>query len=396
MKERPKYWVACSGGVDSVVLSRLMHAQKKEFGILHCNFHLRKEASNKDEAFVRNLAAKLNVPIRVKEFNTIAYGQDNRLNIQLAARELRYAWFDEIIKNENVIVLLAHHYDDQMETFFLQLRRGAKIKGLAGMPEYRNGYLRPLLKHSKKDLIALARQNNWSWQEDVTNASNDYSRNWYRNEVIPFFRQSNFPLDEILPLMANLQKLLCHFQKLDISSEISIKKWNNLPYLWKQFVLSEYGLSEYSVEEIDKLSDSVKGKYIGNSKCKIWNEGDYLAFVYPVNENQFYLKSEQVTLAEVKPNKTSLFIDEDGLNMPLSIRKWKAGDTFQPKGMKGRKTLGKFLRDKKVAAHKKKNVFVLLDQLNDVIGVFGFGVSDKYSISESSRSVLKCELQSRD
>src|SRR5690554_317929 len=130
MKERPKYWVACSGGVDSVVLLQLMIAQQKEIGILHCNFHLRAESSNEDETFVRNLAAELNVPIRVKEFNTIAYGQDNRINTQLAARELRYAWFDEIIKNENVIVLLAHHYDDQMETFFLQLRRGAKIKGL--------------------------------------------------------------------------------------------------------------------------------------------------------------------------------------------------------------------------------------------------------------------------
>ncbi|PKR80691.1 tRNA lysidine(34) synthetase TilS [Brumimicrobium salinarum] len=393
MNETPKYWVACSGGVDSVVLLHLMVAQQKEVGVLHCNFHLRKESSNEDETFVRNLAAELNVPIRVREFNTIAYGQDNRINTQLAARELRYNWFDEIIKNENAIVLLAHHYDDQMETFFLQLRRGAKIKGLAGMPKFRNGYLRPLLKHSKKDLIALANQNNWTWREDVTNASNDYSRNWYRNEVIPFFKQNNFPLDDVIPLITAFQKLLGYFQDLKLPTEIGIENWNNLPYLWKQFVLTEHGLGEYSVKEIDKLSYSIKGKKIGNAQCKVWNEGGELVFVQNKNLSDFYIDISHLHVKDVIMEPGELYLDASKIDGPLIVRKWEAGDYFQPLGMKNNKKISKFLRDRKVKTHVKERIQVLVDSKNDVIGVFDFGVSENVKIDENTVYVLHVVLK---
>src|SRR5690554_5806705 len=395
MINSPKYWVACSGGVDSVVLLHLMHElkEKKDIGILHCNFHLREQSSNRDEEFVRALAEELGIPIRVKEFDTKQYSKDNRINTQLAARELRYNWFDEVIEIEGGIVLLAHHYDDQLETFFLQLRRGGKVKGLSGMPVFRQGYLRPILKYSKEDLVSLAKKHNWKWQEDVSNASNDYTRNWYRNEVLPCLQSEGFPIHEVVPLMHSFQSVLCFLKRIKIPDSILIEDWKSYPVWIQQHILSEQGLGEYAVDEIARLTMSEKGKFIGNDYAKVWNEGDALVFVKESSQAvEYKLAISKHLTGTIKLNPSDLFLDTSKVKLPLTIRKWQAGDYFQPIGMKGLKSVGKFLRDRKVPAHQKEQVRILLDSENHILGVFGFGVDEKYRLNNSTKELFRVRL----
>ncbi|PWH86854.1 tRNA lysidine(34) synthetase TilS [Brumimicrobium oceani] len=393
MTKAPKYWVACSGGVDSVVLLYLMHEEKKDVGILHCNFQLRDESSQGDEAFVRELAEKLELPIRVKVFDTKKYGKKQKINTQLAARELRYNWFDEVIEKEGGIILLGHHYDDQVETFFLQLRRGGKVRSLAGMPVYRKGYLRPILKYSKADLIELANKQAWHWREDISNASNDYTRNWYRNEILPLLNSKAFPMESVVPLVNNFQQIFEFLKTLPIPNSILISDWIRLTIWEKQHVLVEQNMGEYSTSEIDKLIIAEKGKFIGNTQMKLWNEGNELVFVAQ-NEikSQFELNSSVLPIDEVELNQKDLFLDAFKLKGGLSFRNWKSGDRFQPLGMKGEKSVGKFLRDRKVAAHQKAKIQVLVNENNEVIGVFGFGVSETVRIDSETKNVKHIQL----
>lgn len=394
MDEKPKYWVACSGGVDSVVLCHLLHEQGIRFGILHCNFHLREAASNVDEAFVRELAKKLEAPIRVKEFQTEEYAVEHGFNTQLAARELRYNWFDEVIESEAVTILIAQHFDDQMETFFLQLRRGGGVKGLSGIPFYKRGYLRPLLKYTKEEILSLAKKKSWTWREDKTNALNDYKRNWYRNEVLSWLNNLGFPLEEVVPLMHDFQKMLRFLDALPIPNEVSISDWLSFPIWYRQIILDKQDLGVYSEKEITKLTDAKKGKFIGTAEIKVWNEGDTLVFVRKdVNSPEKKLHQELLSPEDVVFNSDDLFIDASKTVGTLSFRKWQSGDKFRPLGMKGEKAMGKFLRDRKVPSHQKEDVLVLTDESNRILGVFGFGVNENYKVSAQTQAVIVVSLR---
>lgn len=393
MDNPPTYWLACSGGVDSVVLAHLLNACGKDFGLLHCNFHLRGEDSNTDEAFVRKLAAELAIPIRVKDFDTHQYSVDNRMNTQLAARELRYTWFDEVIAKENATVFIAHHYDDQVESFFLQLRRGGSLRALAGMPQFIDGYIRPLLKYSKKELIDLAIKSDWKWREDVTNASNDYMRNWYRNEVLPFLATQDFPLNDVTPLVEQFQEVLSYLQGFTIENEVKISDWLSYPVWFQEQILSHHQLGEYPAREITRLANAFKGKYIRNKTNQVWNEGRTLVFS-PVKSarKNLRLSLSIVSREEIEFDSDSLYLDHSKIRGNLSIRKWEAGDRFQPLGMKGVKKVGKFLRDRKVPSHLKTDIYVLLDESEEILGVFGFCCSEKVKIDIDTQTISRVVL----
>ena len=393
MGNSPKYWVACSGGIDSVVLLHIMHENGEDVGILHCNFHLRGESSNQDEQFVRELAKQLHLPILVQEFDTKQYEKDNRINTELAARELRYNWFDEIIQKEDAMVLLGHHYDDQIETFFLQLRRGGKVRGLSGMPVYRKGYLRPLLKYSKKELIVIAKKNKWKWREDETNTSNEYMRNWYRNDILPWLSTSDFPLEEVVPLMHSFQELLKWMNKLPVPSDIKIEDWFLLPIWIQQHILATHQLGEFSEDEVTRLAKAQKGKFLGNDKCKVWNEGGKLVFVKEKTQVEFKLVVKTLPQEEIKMNNKDLFLDASKVKEPFNFRVWEAGDRFQPIGMKGEKLIGKFLRDRKVPTHQKEHIQVLVNEKNQILGIFGFGVDEKYKIDIKTEVVFQLQIR---
>lgn len=393
MSNNIKYWVACSGGIDSVVLTHLLFAQGLQFGIVHCNFHLRGLESNLDEEFVRQLAKELDVPVLVQDFDTNKYALEHRLNTQLAARELRYNWFDKVIQEKECFILLGQHYDDQVETFFLQLRRGGGVKGLAAMPVYRNGYVRPLLKYTKKEIIDLAEKHKWKWREDKTNLLNDYKRNWYRNEVLPWLQTQGFPLDKVVPLIQEFQELYRFLDALPIPSIIAKKEWKNYPIWYKQWILSAQQLGEFSEKEISRLAETQKGKFIGNQQVKVWNEGEKLFFVKEEPAKEFQLEIIVRPIGEIRINAEDLFLDTSKIENDLSFRSWTQGDRIRPLGMNGEKAMGKFLRDRKVYAHLKDKIQVLVNTHNKVLGVFGHGVDDRYKITPQTEKVTWVRLK---
>lgn len=394
MESNVTYWIACSGGVDSVVLTHLMHLQKKNIGLLHCNFQLREEDSDEDEAFVRKLAEELQVPLQVKVFETEKYAQENHINTQLAARELRYAWFDEVLATGDCYVVIGQHYDDQVETFFLQLRRGGGVKGLAGIPASRTGYLRPLLNYRKQELLELAYKNGWTWREDRTNILNEYKRNWYRNEVLDFLQKQDFPIEEVVPLMHDFQRLLTVLKKLPTPRTISFEKWEKWPIWYREFIIDTHGLGMYPEKEISRLTTAKKGKFIGTEIYQVWNEGKELVFIErPFEKPVYSIVLEKKSRKDLLFQSGRIYIDASKVSPPFDFRLWQAKDRFRPLGMKGQKSMGKFLRDRKVPAHQKEEVYVLLNADEDIIAVFGQGVGEDYKVDKKTTSVWEISLK---
>lgn len=394
------YWVACSGGVDSVVLVRLFKALNKNFGVLHCNFKLRGEESEKDEVFVRNLANEINIPFEVRAFDVQEYIDENGGNTQLAARNMRYQWFEEIKRETNAQVALAHHKDDQVETFFLQLRRGGKLKGLSGMTTSKNGFIRPLLNYSKDEIYALAKKNKWLWREDLSNQKSDYLRNYYRNELIPVFQSTNNINSSVIELISDFQTILGFAEnyldsQFDFSKDvlISFDVWDKWSYWMKHLFISAAGVSPLPVKEINRLRESDKGKYLSNQFMSIWNEGD--CFLIKSNENKDSFSNFQILLSakeDIIYKKGEVFIDKDKVNGKVSLRMWKEGDKFQPLGMQGQKKVSKFLRDKKVPSSEKESYPVVVDESGQVVGVCGMCPDERFKLEETSKWVFRIKI----
>jgi len=396
-KNQYDYWVACSGGVDSIVLVRLFKELNKNFGILHCNFKLRGVDSDNDEEFVRNLADEIDVPIKVRVFDVNNYIKEQGGNVQLAARNLRYRWFEEVKSKYKAKIVLGHHKDDQIETFLLQLRRGGKLKGLSSMPLLNEGYVRPLLSYSKLEIYDLARQNNWAWREDSSNKKSDYLRNYYRNELIPSFENISWLKTEILGLVQNFQVLLNFSerylnQRFNFSKdvEVSFSLWDSWAFWLKQLFVSESGIAPISVKEVDRLRNSQKGKYLSNEFKSIWNEGnrflmrssnDFIAF--PEYQIKTISSSTNVDYKE-----DDVFIDKDKVQGNIRLRKWREGESFQPLGMKGQKKISKFLRDRKVSSSEKKNYPVIVDETDQIIGVARMCPDERYKVDEKTNNIL--------
>lgn len=396
----PKYWIACSGGVDSVVLAHLFQRSKQSFGLLHMNFQLRGEASNQDAIFVEELAQELGVACRIKVVDVNKEREIKKGNTQLLARDLRYAWFEQVKKETNAKIVLAHHLNDQIETFFLQLERGGGVYGLAGMPIEVNGYVRPLLKYSKAELLQLAQVNNWSWREDSSNQSNKYERNFYRNEVIPFLSAKNEQfVKRTNELVEEYQKLLNHLKRWGGDSLfvkencILFEKWNNQPQLVQKEILRRYEIPNNQLEEINRLQDGIKGGVLSYQKYSVWNEGTHYAFVLDVSDVILTVKQRIVAQNEVDfSNKGSFYIDADKVVGEIELRKWRIGDRFTPLGMKGSKLISDFLTDKKVPSYKRNNVRVLVNQLQ-IIAVVGFCPSEQVRINEQTKRILALTIE---
>jgi tRNA(Ile)-lysidine synthase len=396
-EENIAYWVACSGGVDSVVLVRLFKELGKNFGVLHCNFKLRAEDSEADENFVRELANEIGVPFKVKVFDVEEYIKKNGGNTQLAARELRYSWFEEVKTATDSKIVLGHHKDDQIETFLLQLRRGGKLKGLACMNDFTNGYLRPLLKYTKVELYDLARLNNWSWREDLSNQKSDYLRNYYRNEIIPCFPQNKLLKTQVIKLIDDFQVLL-NFSENYLNTQfefrgnitVSFDLWDSWPQWIKHLFISNSGLSPFSVHEVNRLRETEKGKYLRNKFKSIWNEGNYF-FIRKTSDTVAFkeYKIELISVNDVFLKKGVVFIAKEKVQGDIFLEKWTEGDVFRPLGMSGQKKVSKFLRDRKVPSSKKINYPVILDELGRILGVAGMCPDENFKLDKNTEWVYR-------
>lgn len=408
--------IACSGGVDSVVLARLLHKLEYQIALAHCNFGLRGLESDADEAFARELAENLGCPFYVKQFDTKAFAAAQGLSTQMAARDLRYAWFEELKLEHYDRLLTAHHADDDLETFLIHLSRGSGLKGMTSIPEQRDWILRPFLGYPKKTLLDYAKKQGWLWREDSSNLQTDYLRNAIRLEVIPklkqvdedvleSFKQTKSHLGESQALIGDylllIQQLL--FQETDEGLEMDLMKWADLPN--KSALLNAlfrpYGFTDLSALHV--LPEAQSGKYILAPNYRLLRDRDRLILQKRVAKGPnevFYIGETEKNIENpirlsLKPigkvgyhDPSAIYVDRALLRYPLLIRKWREGDRFQPFGMKGNKKISKFLKDEKLSLAAKEKLWLLCSE-DRIVWVIGMRADERFKVTPATEEILK-------
>jgi len=425
-KPKDKILVAVSGGIDSVVLCHLLHQSSYDFGIAHCNFQLREKESDSDEQFVKQLAEKLNVPYHVKRFDTSSYSKTNKISIQMAARDLRYAWFKEMrLENHYDVIAVAHHQDDEVETFFINLIRGTGIAGLHGIKTRVGNIARPLLFAGRKEIEAFAKENKIKYREDSSNKSVKYLRNRIRLQLIPMLKELNPQIEDsvrndikrIRYMEQVMLKVIDEKRQEIITTEndlvkLDIKKLlllEDRSYFLFEF-LRPYGFHGEIIEKILKSMNAKESKRFFSLTHRLVKDREFLfvsaitekepeqTFIITKNSKEF---NKQLHLKFTKGNFELCFkpiksynfavFDMDKLSFPLTIRKWKTGDTFHPFGMKGKKKLSDLFTDLKLSLIEKESVWLLCNN-NDIIWVIGYRTDDRYKVTPATKKVYIAEI----
>lgn len=417
-----KFLAAVSGGIDSVVLCELCKQTGIQFAIAHCNFGLRGEESERDEKFVRALGVKYDVEVFVKKFDTEAYADGKKISIQEAARELRYNWFVQLKKEKGFsFTLLAHHADDNIETLLMNFFRGTGLQGLTAMPEENldeKFFLRPLLEVRRKEILEFAKQNNLEWVEDSSNASSKYTRNFFRNELLPAI-QKVFPkveenlLDNVYRFkqinalyqtsVEELKKNLCEQYASEVRIPIlKLMKYRHTSLIYE--IIKDYGFGEKQVEEIFKLADAASGKFIENDCYQIIKHHNWfivaqkagIADTVAIEEGMesVCFSNGTIELKRVPKEKFHLQkkesiaqLDAKHIEYPLLLRKWKQGDYFYPLGMRKKKKLARFFIDQKLSKNQKETIWVL-ESNKKIIWVVGMRIDDRFKVTESTEKIL--------
>lgn len=409
--------IACSGGLDSVVLSRLFKELNYDISLAHCNFSLRGKESDEDENFVILLADKLSIPIFNKKFNTKAYKIKHKLSIQVAARQLRYQWFAEVCAEHSFDYLAtAHHLDDDLETFLINLSRGTGLKGLIGIPLINDKIIRPFLNFPRADILQYAKENNCPWREDSSNQTSDYLRNKLRIEVIPRlkevdhnllngFHQTQKYLNDSMALVNDYMTLIKNLvvSETEDGFEIDVLKLQDLPntnaLLYE--LLAPFGFTAW--DDLSDLLTAQSGKQIFSESHRILKNRKSLLLV----ENNFvhnkatYTIKESDTGIDIPINlkiervdkilgytPSIVYLDVQKLSFPLQLRKWREGDSFYPFGMKGKKKLSKFFKDEKLSLIAKEKTWVLSSG-NQIVWIVGMRSDHRFKVENQTKKILK-------
>jgi tRNA(Ile)-lysidine synthase len=419
-----KLLIAISGGVDSVVLTHLLHELNFDISLAHCNFQLREKESDLDEEFIELLSQKTSNQIFKIKFDTEQFALKNKLSTQIAARELRYNWFQEVIKKHNFdYVLTAHHADDNLETFLINLTRGSGLDGFTGIPKINGNIVRPLLAFSREEILAYAKINTINWREDASNATTKYIRNKIRHKVLPVLKEINPNLLETFAkTLENLQesKQIIEDRIADISSEvinsennilkINIDKINQLsnPKAYLYQLLKDYNFTEWN--DVYNLLSAQSGKHVFSKTHRLLKDREYLLLSenlisnaieqekFLIDENQskilhpIHLNFEVVQQKSAE-NKQTIYVDKDLLKYPLIVRKWENGDYLYPLGMQGKKKLSKYFKDEKFSLLDKENTWLLCNAENEIIWVLNHRQDSRLSLKKTSKNILKITLK---
>ncbi len=414
--QKQKFLLACSGGLDSVVLTHLCHEAKLDFALAHCNFNLRGTESNEDETFVQNLAKNLNRELFLTHFDTVSYASDTKVSIEMAARELRYAWFAEIMKENRLETLVtAHHADDNLETFIINLSRGTGIEGLRGIPSKTSIITRPLFPFSRNQIKAFAKKEALKWREDSTNQETVHLRNKIRHEVVPRLKElhptflENFKmtqsyLSDSSQMLSDYVALLKSdlFEIEDDFIRIPIEKIQRLQpqktYLYA--LLNEYGFKAW--DDINDLLTSVSGKEVRSLTHRLVRDRGYLLLeeLKVKEELRFLIRREsneivkplKLMISEVdairETSENILYLDKSALKYPLVVRNWKKGDYFYPFGMVGKKKLSKYFKDEKIDIISKEKQWLLCSG-DEIVWVIGKRSDNRYKVLENTKNILR-------
>ena len=433
--EGEKIILALSGGIDSMVLADLLLKAKVEFVAVHCNFHLRGEESDGDEKFVRGYAERNGIQCFVKHFETEKYAAEQGVSIEMAARDLRYAWFEELRQQLGYDkIAVAHHADDQAETFFINLLRGAGLNGLKGMKPQNGVIIRPLLWASREQIRKYAVENHIVWREDHTNAESVYLRNKIRNQLLPAFdelhsdaRQGLYKSLEHLASENELYRALLReklaqiveregdVQRLPYSKLVKTEAPEpvegptfsfQLLFEW----LRQFGFNTDQCHFIyDAIGKGVGNQYFSATHCVvIGRDGLQLSELTEKTNDEIQIQRGEVEILSPvhlcfsKLEKTSDFVidkspevaqlDFDTLKFPLTLRHWRHGDRFHPLGMKGSKLLSDFFVDQKFTEYQKQNVWLLVSADNAIVWMVGHRIDERFKTNSETKIIFRCQL----
>lgn len=401
-----KLVLALSGGIDSMVLADMLLKGKADFVLAHCNFHLRGEESDGDEQFVRAYAKRNGLTLYVKQFDTMGYAKEHGLSIEMAARDLRYAWFEELRQQLGYdYIAVAHHADDQLETFFINLLRGAGIRGLKGMQPVNGHIIRPLLDVSREEIHQYAMENGIKWREDHTNAGTQFLRNKIRHELLPVIdsisKEGRASILKSISHLASENELYRELVKEKLESIVPqgvLCSFNNLSEQLLFEWLRDYGFNTDQVHFIhEALNHSQPGTsfFSPTHRVTIERDGLELTPLCQPTESSVQLTYEQFPKGDCKALDQSpevAQLDYDKLVFPLQLRKWQAGDRFYPLGMKGSRLLSDFLKDLKLTTRQKEECHVLTTADDEIVWVVGRRIDERFKVTDQTKTILKIQM----
>ncbi len=412
--------LAVSGGVDSTVMVHLFKKSGYRFGIAHLNFQLREKDSVADELFVKELAKENEVPYFVSVADTLQYAKEHRISIQMAAREIRYTWLEEIrLTNNFHFIATAHHQDDVIETVLLNIFRGTGIHGLHGISSKQGKIVRPLLPFFKKELLEYASKNAISFREDVSNSEPGYDRNKIRLEIIPFIEQT-YPVfaqtfseniskwnDADLLYSSYIKQLKRKMVQVNEDGHfISIPAISRLP--GAQTILYElvkdYGFTSDQSADIYKAFGAISGKVFRSSTHQLIKDRNQLIIstlasttvsTILITETDRHLQLPSAKLKIAVHDAVSFAIPNDPsvnclnynlLVFPLVLRKWKKGDYFYPLGMKKKKKVSDYLIDRKMPISYKEKLW-LLQSGDSIACIIGERIDDRFKVTSGTEKI---------
>ena len=415
-KSDDKILTAVSGGVDSMVMLNMLHDAGVNIAAAHCNFNLRGEESNMDEAFVKKETEKLDIPCYVERFNTSGYAAENGISTQMAARELRYRWFHELADRKGFnAIAIAHNRDDSIETLFINLARGTSIHGLTGISSKNGKIIRPILFASRSEIEDYAKKNNIRYREDSSNASDKYARNYIRHQVIPGMQQF-FP-----GMQQAIERSIEHFAAVETFYNEAIECYkknivaveNDLIYIdlhelekspssptLLYEILKQYGFPNSTAADILREQKHTSGRQFFSNTHRLIQDRQKLVIScqLPVVscQNPVRLKIEKFDnypgfSPETDPNVACL--DSDKLQFPLLLRKWKHGDRFRPLGMKNMKKLSDFFIDAKLSIIEKERCLVLISD-GKIAWIAGLRIDERFKIRKETKKIVRIKKYS--
>lgn len=416
--------LAVSGGVDSMVLADLCVKSALNISLAHCNFKLRGAESDEDERFIKDYSKGHNLEVYTSHFETEKFALSSKQSIQMAARQLRYEWFNSLLNQKGFeYILTAHHADDHLETVLINLSRGTGLEGLTGIPEINESVVRPLLEFSRADIHDYAMTQKVLWREDSSNNNTKYVRNNLRHTIIPLLKDLN------PSFIQNFQRTLSHLKDtqsilddymLEVEDRViesvdenqiiyninQIQSLNN-PKAYLYQLLKTYHFTDWT--QITALLDAQSGKQISSSTHRLLKNRSQLILsrlnatteisisieasdqIVSIPNQPFNLKLEISTVLGVS-SKDHVYLDLDVLEFPLRFDNWSHGDYFYPSGMNGKKKLSKYFKDEKLSLIDKENTRVIYSG-NDVVWVVGKRADQRFLANKTSTQILKLSIQ---
>jgi tRNA(Ile)-lysidine synthase len=420
-----KVIVGVSGGADSIALLHILHTLGYHCIVAHCNFKLRMDESDTDEEFVRTNALSLKIPYYSINFETIEYAKAHKISTEMAARDLRYNWFTKLMTdNQAQAIAVAHHADDSIETLLMNLVRGTGLKGMTGISARNGNVVRPLLCSTRIEIENYLMKYNLEYRTDSSNATLDYTRNKFRNQVLPLLREINPSVQQTLynttkrfedinavynnAIESIKNDIIVKTESGIIINIQKLKKHDHIDSILFE-ILYSYGFHPDTIQKISTIIEGETGKVFYSEKYRLLKNRDQLIVSKIVNldKKQFQISEsdniifEPFTLEIKRLENTSDFIlsknpyiihvDAEKVSFPLTIRKWTIGDSFFPYGMKNRKKLSDFFIDNKLSLIDKENVWLLLTG-NEILWIVGYRSDNRFRISDKTEQILEISV----